>query len=77
VGIRSLQTQPLQAPAIRVLIRDSLALPGPPQMLLQLGVAWTTRPTGRRPAAELGGPAAHTPPPVTGPEPFEPAGGRS
>ena len=53
----SLQTQPLQAPATRALIQDGLALPGPAQMLLQLGVARTTHPTGRRPAAELGGPS--------------------
>jgi hypothetical protein len=56
-----LQTQPLQAPATRALIRDSLALPGPPQMLLQLGVARATHPTGRRPAAELGGPPTGDP----------------
>ena len=53
----SLQTQPLQAPATRALIQDGLALPGPAQMLLQLGVARTTHPTGRLPAAELGGPS--------------------
>ena len=49
----SLQTEPLQAPATRSLIQYSLALPGWPQMLLQLGVARTTHPTGRRPAADL------------------------
>ena len=50
----NLQTQPLQVTSVRELIRDCLALPGPPQMLLQLGMARTTHPTARRPAAELG-----------------------
>ncbi len=50
----NLQTQPLQVTSVRELIRESLALPGPPQMLLQLGMARTTHPTARRPAAELG-----------------------
>ena len=38
---------------VRALIRQQLALPGWPQMLLQLGVARTTLSTGRRPPAEL------------------------
>ena len=33
----SLHTQPLEADVIRALIQDRLALPGAPQMLLQLG----------------------------------------
>jgi nitroreductase len=49
----SLQTQPLQAPATRGLIKARLALPGWPQMLLQLGLARTTHPTARRSAADL------------------------
>jgi hypothetical protein len=49
----SLYTQPLEAAAIRDLIRTRLKLPGAPQMLLQLGRARTTRSTARRPAAEL------------------------
>jgi hypothetical protein len=49
----SLHTQPLEAAAIRALIQDRLALPGAPQMLLQLGLARTTRSTARRPPAEL------------------------
>jgi hypothetical protein len=49
----SLYTQPLEAAATRALIRDRLALPGAPQMLLQLGLAHTTRATARRPPAEL------------------------
>ena len=52
----NLQTEPLQAPATRSLIQYSLALPGWPQMLLQLGVARTTHPTARRPVSELAGP---------------------
>lgn len=49
----SLHTDLLEIPVVRALIRNRLALPGAPQMLLQLGVADTTRPTGRRPADEL------------------------
>jgi len=49
----NLQTEPLQAPATRSLIQYSLALPGWPQMLLQLGAARTTHPTARRPTADL------------------------
>jgi nitroreductase len=52
----SLYTQPLEAAAIRALIQDRLALPGAPQMLLQLGLARTARSTARRPPAELTGP---------------------
>jgi hypothetical protein len=49
----SLHSQPLEAAAIRALITDSLALPGHPQMLLQLGAAHTTQTTPRRPATDL------------------------
>jgi hypothetical protein len=49
----SLYTQPLEAAAIRALIRHRLALPGHPQMLIQLGPARTTRATARRPPPEL------------------------
>jgi hypothetical protein len=49
----ALYTQPLEAAATRKLIRTSLALPGWPQVLLQLGVARTSRATARRPAEEL------------------------
>jgi hypothetical protein len=49
----SLHTQPLEAAAIRALIKVRLRLPGSPQMLLQLGVARTTHATARRPAKEL------------------------
>ncbi len=49
----SIHTQPLEDTAIRALIRDRLALPGAPQLILQLGLADTTHPTGRRPPADL------------------------
>jgi hypothetical protein len=49
----SLNTQPLEDGATRALVRDRLALPGAPQMLLALGVSRTARATGRRPAADL------------------------
>jgi hypothetical protein len=49
----SLYTQPLEAPAIRTLIRSRLALPGAPQMLLQFGPARTTHATARRQPGEL------------------------
>src|SRR5262249_17694847 len=45
----SLHTQPLEAEPIRALIRDRLALPGNPQVLLQLGLAHTTRAPARPP----------------------------
>jgi hypothetical protein len=49
----SLHTQPLESQPIRALIRGRLALPGYPQMLLQLGRAHTTRATARRPHRTL------------------------
>ena len=49
----SLYTQPLEAAEIRALIRRRLALPGAPQLLLQLGIARTTQATPRRPPADL------------------------
>jgi hypothetical protein len=49
----SLYTQPLEAAAIRALIRARLALPGAPQLLLQLGLARTAPSTARRPPEEL------------------------
>jgi nitroreductase len=50
-----LNTQPLEDPATRTLIRDRLSLPGAPQMLLALGVSRAAHPTARRPAADLTG----------------------
>jgi hypothetical protein len=49
----SLNTQLLEMTLIRALIQQRLALPGAPQMLLQLGVVDTTHPTGRRPPEQL------------------------
>jgi hypothetical protein len=49
----SLYTQPLENPVTRELIRDVLALPGDPQMLVQLGRAASTASTARRPPGEL------------------------
>jgi len=49
----SLYTQPMEAVAIRDLIRTRLGLPGAPQMLLQFGPARTTQATARRPPPEL------------------------
>jgi hypothetical protein len=49
----SLYSQALEAAAIRAVIRDRLALPGVPQMLLQLGLAHTAQATARRPASDL------------------------
>ena len=51
-----LNTQPLEDPPTRTLIREGLELPGAPQMLLALGVSRTAHPTARRPAADLIGP---------------------
>ena len=52
----SLNTQPLEDVVTRLRIKDRLALPGAPHMLLALGISRTAHPTGRRPAADLIGP---------------------
>jgi hypothetical protein len=49
----SLHSEPLEMPAVRAMIRSRLALPGQAQMLLQLGLSRSTRPTPRRPVTEL------------------------
>jgi hypothetical protein len=49
----SLYTQPLENAVTRALIHQRLALPGYPQMLLQLGPAVTAASTARRPPGEL------------------------
>jgi nitroreductase len=49
----SLHTEPLEAEVIRALIKERLALPGAPQMVLQLGLAHTAHSTARRPPADL------------------------
>jgi len=61
----SLNTQPLEDVETRALVRDRLAQPGSPQMLLALGVSRTAQPTARRPAADLIGPSC-TPGPGDG-----------
>jgi hypothetical protein len=43
----TLYSQPLESPSARAMIKSSLRLPGAPQLILQLGVAATTRPTPR------------------------------
>jgi nitroreductase len=48
----SLHTQPLENAATRDLISSQLALPGRPQILLQLGPATTESPTARQPPGE-------------------------
>jgi len=48
-----LQTQPLQSASVRAQIRGSLTPAGSPQLLLEFGVARTSRPTPRRPAGDL------------------------
>jgi len=48
-----LQSQPLQSASVRAQIRSSLRATGSPQLLLELGMARTSRPTARRPAGEL------------------------
>jgi len=49
----SLHTRPLEDTEVRSLIRDRLALPGAPQMILQLGRARSTHVTARRPPPEV------------------------
>ena len=49
----SLNTQPLEDAVTRTRIGDWLALPGAPQILLELGVSRTAHPTARRPATDL------------------------
>ena len=48
-----LNTQPLEHPMARTLIRDGLELPGEPQMLLALGLSRTAHVTARRPVADV------------------------
>jgi nitroreductase len=49
----SLTTEPIEFPVIRDLIRTRLALPGAPQMVLQLGLASTSLATARRPVPDF------------------------
>ncbi len=49
----ALNSQPMESPPLRALVRSRLGLPGAPQMLLQFGRAHTAAATARRPVAEL------------------------
>lgn len=49
----SLYTQPMESAQIRHMVKDRLRLPGFPRMILQFGLADITRPTSRRPVADL------------------------
>ena len=49
----SLHSQPLELPSLRAEIRTRLALPGAPQMILQLGRVRTAAATARRPPPEF------------------------
>src|ERR1700722_18972293 len=49
----ALNSQPMESPPLRALVRSRLGLPGAPQMLMQFGRAHTAAPTGRRPVGEL------------------------
>ncbi len=49
----NLHSQALDSRRVRALIQSRIGLPGPPQVLLQLGVARVTLATPRRPADEL------------------------
>jgi hypothetical protein len=49
----SLYTQPLEAAAVRDLIRERLGLHGAPQIILQFGRASTTRATARRAVTDV------------------------
>jgi hypothetical protein len=48
-----LNSQPMEAPAIRALLRSRLALPGMPHLLLEFGRAHSAPATARRPVSEL------------------------
>jgi len=48
----TLYSQPFESAPTRALIRSTLGLPGAPHLLLQFGLARTTRPTARRAAAD-------------------------
>jgi len=49
----SLQSQPLEVPALRAELSSRLNLAGAPQMLLQFGRSNIAGPTPRRPVAEI------------------------
>ena len=49
----ALNSQPMESPPLRTLVRSRLFLPGAPQMLLEFGLAHTAAATARRPAEDL------------------------
>ena len=49
----ALNSQPLESPPLRALVRSRLSLPGAPQMLMQFGRAHTAAATARRPVQDL------------------------
>jgi hypothetical protein len=49
----TLYSQPLESAPTRAMIRSRLRHAGAPQLLLQFGLARTTRPTARRPVADM------------------------
>ena len=49
----SLHTQSLEMASVRLLIRDRMGLPGAPQIIMQFGLAHSTRPTPRRSPEDL------------------------
>jgi hypothetical protein len=49
----ALNSQPMESPPLRALVRSRLYLPGAPQMLLEFGRAHTAAATARRPVEDL------------------------
>jgi nitroreductase len=49
----ALNSQPMESPPLRTLVRSRLGLPGAPQMLLEFGRAHTAAATARRPVEDL------------------------
>ncbi len=49
----ALNSQPMESPPLRALVRSRLALPGAPQILMELGRAHTAAATARRPVQDL------------------------
>ncbi len=49
----ALNSQPMESPPLRTLVRSRLLLPGAPQMLLEFGRAHTAAATARRPVGDL------------------------
>ena len=49
----ALNSQPMESPPLRALVRSRFSLPGAPQMLLQFGRAHTAAATARRPVEDV------------------------